>query len=412
MTGGVTPCEWKDGRNSRSGGKARNGIGVIGSAICLIVLSLGAARTVFSASPDVGEILRKVGYVYSHLQHYHIVAVRDDSLVQPRVGYSHRSVITLDADGPERVRMGLTGEGPNVLIVSDGKTTWHYAPRKNEYTEREAAALLGEPATEEQSDLLGQMQHLLVGRFVKLWQFEKAAAFKGKTMVEFQGRKTPCDRIVFHLKDMTDQLWIDRSSFLVLRENVIQAIASAGSRSLVTDNIRITEFGTHAAHSPGFFTFTPPGGAHRVAALDLPGVREGFAGAQAGNFTLPDIEGKQVSLSDFRGKTVLLSFWATWCPPCKAELPTIQKIYEQDKDKDVVVLAVDDESESTIRDFLKNKHFDFTALVDHKRTLFKKFAVHFIPTVLVINGEGIIVRQIVGWQGPQALLAAVKAGER
>jgi peroxiredoxin len=147
-----------------------------------------------------------------------------------------------------------------------------------------------------------------------------------------------------------------------------------------------------------------------LAPTPLAVVKEGVVGTSAGDFTLRDIEGKQVRLSDFRGKTVLLSFWATWCLPCRVELPTIQKIYEQHKDKDVVVLAVDDESEATISKFLHDNHYSFTALMDHERTLFRKFVVHYIPTVLVINDDGIIVREIVGWHGPQALLTAVKTG--
>ena len=147
-----------------------------------------------------------------------------------------------------------------------------------------------------------------------------------------------------------------------------------------------------------------------LAPQGLPGVPESFVGLAAGDFALRDVEGKRVRLSDFRGRTVLLSFWATWCLPCQKELPAIQKIYEQHKD--MVVLTVDDENRATIRDFLKDKHYGFTALMDPKRTLFKKFAVRFIPTVFVINDEGTIVREIVGWKGPQELLAALKAVER
>ncbi|HUX09166.1 MAG TPA: redoxin domain-containing protein [Terriglobia bacterium] len=406
--------ERRNGQHAPSPGKTRKRARtLLMSAACVAVLCLVASPAAFSASPEVGDILRKVGSVYGHLQDYHIVAVRENVFLQPRVGFSRRSVITLDAAGPGRVRMTLAGDGPNVLVVSDGKTTWHYAPGKNEYTKREAPALLAEPGMQgpvaNRTDLLGQMQDLLVGRFVKLWQFEKDATFRGEATVEFQGRETPCYQIVFHINGLTDRLWIDQSAFLVLQEKSVQALASTGSRSLVDDNIRVTEIGIHTAHLPGLFTFDPPSGARRVAALNLPGVWEGFMGYPAGDFTLQDVAGKQVSLSDFRGKTVLLSFWATWCLPCKAELPTLQKIYEQRKD--VAVLAVDDESKATVRSFLKDKHYDFTALMDQKRTLFKKFGVRFIPTVFVINGEGVIVREMVGWEGPQKLLAALQAAE-
>ena len=139
------------------------------------------------------------------------------------------------------------------------------------------------------------------------------------------------------------------------------------------------------------------------------GFQQKIVGSRAADFTLPDVDGKQLCLSDFRGKTVLLSFWATWCPPCKEEVPSLEKIYEQNKDKDVAVLAVDDEDTATIRDFLKENQYSFTALVDNKRTLFKEFAVHFIPMVIVINHDGIVTREIEGWEGPQEFQAALKA---
>jgi peroxiredoxin/outer membrane lipoprotein-sorting protein len=400
----------QDGPSSR---KTRKGVFTRWISAACVVASLLAARTAFSATPRVGDILRKMGSAYSHLQSYHIEAVREDVFLKARVGSSQRSVITLDADGKGRVRVRLTGGGPNVLIVNDGKTIWHYAYRKKRYTERKRIPAAVGPHTPRRdpiaTDLLGQIEDLLVHRYVRLWRFERQATFKGVEPVEFQGRKTPCYRVVFHLKDLTDRLWIDQSSYLVLQEKSVQTIAGAERRSLVSDTIRISEFGMRASHAPDFFTFTPPGASQRVAALNLPGIREGFAGAGAKDFTLKDIEGRRVSLSHFRGKTVLLSFWATWCSPCKEELPTLQKIFEERKD--VVVLTVDDENKATIRNFLKDKHYGFTALMDRKRTLFKQFAVHFIPTVFVINQQGLIIREIVGWKGPEELMAALKAAQ-
>jgi peroxiredoxin len=127
------------------------------------------------------------------------------------------------------------------------------------------------------------------------------------------------------------------------------------------------------------------------------------------DFTLQDVEGRQVSLSDFKGRTVLLAFWATWCPPCKEELPTLQKIYKQYQDKDLVILTVDDERPATIKDFLRAKHYSFRALVDSKRAVFREFAVHFIPTAIVINPDEIVTQVITGWAGPQRLLDALRA---
>jgi peroxiredoxin/outer membrane lipoprotein-sorting protein len=405
----------KSRQDAPSARKARQGVRPFGLfAACVVASSLLAAGTARAAAPSIGDILRKVGDVYSHLQSYHIVADREDTAWQAGGNSSLHSRITLDADWPGKVRMSLTGDGSNILIISDGKTTWDYAVRKNEYTETQAAAVLVGQGSRNQSagrgDLLGQMQDLLVNRYRKLSQYEKEADYKGTTKVKIQGRKIPCFHIILHFKDLTDELWIAKSSYLVSREKATRQVENGPVQSFVTDVIEIKDFSVQPTYSPGFFTFAPPAKAQRVAALDLPGLEEGYMGSTPENFTLPDAQGTKVSLSDFRGKTVLLSFWATWCPPCNEELPEFQKIYVQHKDKkDIVVLAVDDEEKATISKFMKDKHYDFTALVDRNRTLFKKFAVHFIPTVFVINGQGIIVRKVVGWEGPQDLLAALKA---
>lgn len=380
---------------------------LLASAACA-VLSLLAVRPVFAASPNVGDLLRKVGYVYSQLQNYHIVARRDEVFLDQQAGSSQVSVIALDA-APGRVRMVLNGEHTNLLVVSDGKTTWHYAPASNEYTVRKAIGVPGGPQnTASRNDVLGLMQDLLVGRLVKLWQFEKRATLEGTQEIEFQGRETPCYKVVFHLESLTDRFWIDQLSFLVLKEQSIETMPSAGRRSLLNDTIQIREFGANAIHPAGFFKFTPPSKSRLVAALNLPGVRESFTGAAAGNFTLKDVHGKTVSLRNFQGKTVLLSFWATWCPPCKEELPALEKISEQHHN--VVVLAVDDEPRAIIRNFLKDDQYGITELVDHKKKVFKKFAIHFIPTVIVINNEGLITHEVVGWEGPEELLAEIGAG--
>lgn len=147
----------------------------------------------------------------------------------------------------------------------------------------------------------------------------------------------------------------------------------------------------------------------RPVAAQRPAPQNSIIGSAAADFTLRDVEGHQVRLSDFRGKFVLLAFWATWCPPCKEELPTLQKLYEQYQDKGLVVLAVDDEDPATIKGFLSANRYSFPALVDSRRAVFREFDVHFIPTAVVINTDDIVTQVITGWGGPQRLLEALRA---
>ena len=411
MTYQAAPGRQRSARGMPFARKGRKRVRVLWVQAACVVATLLVTGTARSESPGAGRILQKVSYVYSHLKNYRIVATRQSFFLQSHAGFSRHSEISLEGARRGSVRMKVTGDGPAVVVISDGKTIWEYAPGKNQYTQRDGSALDEEHGAQEpissHEDLLQQMHELLVGRFMKLQQFEKNASFEGEDKIKFEGRQVPCYRVAIKLEDLTDQLWISRSSFHVLQEKLTRAPASSGSRTLVNDNILVSEISTPAARSPDFFTFTPPANAWRVVALELPGEGGGVEGTSAGDFTLNDVEGNKVSLSEFRGKTVLLSFWATWCMPCQKELPTLQKIFEDRKD--VVVLTVDDESEETIGNFLKDNQYDFPALIDQQRTLFKKFAVHFIPTVLVIDQEGVIVHQIVGWEGPQRLLAALKA---
>lgn len=125
------------------------------------------------------------------------------------------------------------------------------------------------------------------------------------------------------------------------------------------------------------------------------GIGEGVSvGKLAPDFTLPTLDGGRVSLADYRGRTVFLNFWATWCPPCKEEMPFIEAIHRE-KDRDVVVLGVDlGESRETVRAFARKNGITFPILLDGSTRVMEQYNVRYIPTSLFINPQGIIcVRQ-------------------
>jgi thiol-disulfide isomerase/thioredoxin len=121
---------------------------------------------------------------------------------------------------------------------------------------------------------------------------------------------------------------------------------------------------------------------------------------KAPDFTLPSVEGKTMSLSDFHGKKVLLNFWATWCPPCKAEMPEMQKFHEQ-YGKDVVILAVNltstEANPDRVQAYLQEEGFTFPVLLDEKDVVgTKQYGVLTIPTSYFIDEKGMIVQRING----------------
>ena len=106
-------------------------------------------------------------------------------------------------------------------------------------------------------------------------------------------------------------------------------------------------------------------------------------------FMLEDIDGNQISFSDFEEQVVFVNFWATWCPPCIAEMPDIHSLYEQKKDSVSFVMVSLDKDEKKARDFISRREFDFPVYF-LRSGLPATYNIHSIPTTYVIDKNGII----------------------
>lgn len=119
-------------------------------------------------------------------------------------------------------------------------------------------------------------------------------------------------------------------------------------------------------------------------------------GEKAPDFQVETIGGKKVKLSDYRGKKVFLNFWATWCPPCKAEMPHMQSFYEG-KPENVEILAVNlEESASKAKDFADQYRLDFPVLLDRSGAVAEVYDIYTIPTTYVLNEDGTVHQKIIG----------------
>ncbi|MFE4706490.1 redoxin domain-containing protein [Peribacillus simplex] len=120
-------------------------------------------------------------------------------------------------------------------------------------------------------------------------------------------------------------------------------------------------------------------------------------GAKAPNFSLKTLDGKEVELSDYKGKKVMLNFWATWCPPCKKEMPDMEK-YAQQAGADVVVLAVNIDPENDVQAFVEENGITFTIPLDSqsaKNPVNERYKILSIPTTYFIDKEGIIRNKVI-----------------
>jgi peroxiredoxin len=111
--------------------------------------------------------------------------------------------------------------------------------------------------------------------------------------------------------------------------------------------------------------------------------------AVAKDFTLPTPEGNKISLTGLRGKVILLNFWATWCGPCRTEMPAIERLYRKLKDKGFRVLAVDImETADKVQVFMEEMNLTFPTVIDGDRKVTDLYRVHAIPTTHLIDKTG------------------------
>ena len=131
-------------------------------------------------------------------------------------------------------------------------------------------------------------------------------------------------------------------------------------------------------------------------------------GLRAPNFSLPGLDGRMVSLTDYKGKVVLLNIWATWCPPCVEEMPSMEKLYQelQGEGFEILAVSIDESGAQDMLPFMKKHKLSFPALIDSKGTLKGLYQTTGVPESFIIDKDGILVEKVIGprnWAIPEAI---------
>ena len=139
--------------------------------------------------------------------------------------------------------------------------------------------------------------------------------------------------------------------------------------------------------------------AERITAKDYEaiGLQALKEGTRSIDFELLDLSGKKVSLSSFKGQVVLLNFWATWCPPCRAEMPSMERLYRKFKDKGLVILAVNlHEQAKAVRRFVAAQKLSFPVLLDSDGRVGAIYGAQSIPLSYLVGRDGNVLAGTIG----------------
>lgn len=204
------------------------------------------------------------------------------------------------------------------------------------------------------------------------------------------------------------EYWYDPQSGLVLKAVMTMTGVRNGMAMEQTLTFTTTSFSLDEPVDESLFTFTPPEGAVVVDQLEKVVNPESMVGQKAPDISFTDLDGNPVELAAYRGKVVFLDFWATWCGPCKMEMPHLQKLHEElSPSGDVVFLCASSEDEATIRSYIAKNKYTFKVVRVRAEDATGKYKASSIPAGFVIDRDGVIRAHMVGAQQEAQLRAAL-----
>ena len=133
-------------------------------------------------------------------------------------------------------------------------------------------------------------------------------------------------------------------------------------------------------------------------------------GNYAPDFTLKDLNGQEIQLSSLKGKVVLVNFWATWCPPCREEIPSMMKLNQamQGKPFQMLAISIDEGGKEDVERYFKKQGVSLPALLDSDGKVAKRYGTTGVPETFVLNTKGLIIKKVIGpmdWAAPQVVAA-------
>jgi len=351
----------------------------------LLWFALAVPCLALGAGPSAQEILARTAATYKNLKSYQFRVT-----VQTIKGgdVSERLLVESGA-GPGKYRV-QPDDPSGELLVGDGQAGWISKPATGEYAKD---TLLSGATGFEQID-----QHV------------SAAAIAREELFSVGGKPTPIYvvRVERDLwpKDTRAMYRIDRQTFAVYKAIVYTP------KTTRIELYSIVRWDQPVPES--LFVFTPPPFAHQTAPEPSAEVKGSpLVGTGAPDFTLQDLHGHPVNLRQLRGKVVIVDFWATWCTPCRAEMPLLGQLQTEFANQGLVVLGLDvGEDAPTVAAFAQQQSLSFALLLGAEPGVSATYFVEAYPTTFVIDRQGRIAFRDLGGESSAKLRAAVQSALR
>ncbi len=390
-------------------------------------LALGSPALPGGAQLSAQQILARTAENYRGVTGYRFEgSVATHMTVQEQVQDINNTLL-IAYGGPGRARFEAGTPSDRTVLINAGESTWTYSSTLAQYsvqkTEVNPAANGGLPGIDPAA------AHPFAG-YGRLAEHVAKASLVGKDTATVNGVVVPTyvievqyDTTVARGEGGSVQapkrLAIDAERFLVVGdESSVERSHPALPKPIhIEQKARFTNVAWNVAPDPALFAFVAPIGTTRVLrvgaqAADPTEEVSAYTGKLAAAFTLSDLKGVKRALAAHKGKVVLLDFWATWCGPCRREMPIIARMHEKYAARGLVVYGVNcSESGAKAKAFVDKYGYRFPILLDRDGAVQNHYGITAIPTVFVIDRKGIVRAHMIGGRSEDDLVAALtKAG--
>lgn len=376
----------------------------------LFLLACGYA----AAQQDAIALLQRVADRYKTVTRYHLESTTEGELKSEWQRSWSKNMQTLAKAESNRLRFEAQERMDGITIVSDGKTIWWANLALREFTTAKLTGpLLEAKGSGPVADMgLRRLQYALKRPESLLENIKSAQVLRDET-VQVGAAPVSCTVIQAEyappplakgIDTVTRTYWVDKQRHVLVQEHAVtrgKLFASAPfEEAESTYRVRYTKIILDEPLPDSLFTYTPPATFQHVSSLKLPTTKPPvqLVGKSAPELSLPTLDGKPMTLADLRGKAVLLDFWATWCVPCREQMPSLAKLHAETKDQGLVLLGInDDEKPEVASKYLQEHGYAWPSLFDGtKHEARARYQVDGIPSLVLLNPQGVIVEYRVG----------------